>query len=111
VAASALAIIQTTKCFTASKFAKIVEFEEQIEYSIDVASDYKADFVTYPELFSTQLLSLKTEKRPPRESNKKITRYTDRYKASITKLAVFHNITIVGGSHNTIADDGELWNI
>ena len=92
------------------KISKIEEFEEQIEYFVDVASDYKADFVTFPELFTTQLLSLETEKRPPHESIKKITEYTDRYKAFMTKLAVSYNINIIGGSHITMADDGELRN-
>lgn len=96
--------------FQMRKITKVEEFEEQIEYFVDVASDYKADFVTFPELFTTQLLSLETEKRPPHESIKKITEYTDRYKAFMTKLAVSYNINIIGGSHITMADDGDLRN-
>ncbi len=96
--------------FQMRKITKIEEFEEQIEYFVDVASVYKADFVKLPEFFTTQILSLETEKRPPHESTMKITEYTDRSKAFMTKLAVSYNINIIGGSHITMADDAELRN-
>ncbi len=96
--------------FQMRRISKIEEFEEQIEYFVDVASDYKADFVTFPELFTTQLLSLETEKRPPLEAIRKITEYTDRYRAFMEKLAVSYNINIIGGSHLTMGDDGDIRN-
>ena len=37
------------------------EFLKQIEYFVDVASDYRADFIVLPELITLQLLSLADE--------------------------------------------------
>ena len=34
------------------------EFARQVEYFVDVAADYRSDFVVFPELFTLQLLSL-----------------------------------------------------
>ncbi|MEZ6147808.1 MAG: GNAT family N-acetyltransferase [Planctomycetaceae bacterium] len=40
------------------------QFAQQCEYFIDVASDYKGDFILFPELFTTQLLSCVEPTRP-----------------------------------------------
>jgi len=40
------------------------EMAQQCEFFIDVASDYKCDFVLFPELFTTQLLSCVPSTRP-----------------------------------------------
>lgn len=40
------------------------EFVAQSEFFIDAASDYKSDFVLFPELFTTQLLSCLPKSRP-----------------------------------------------
>ena len=37
---------------------------KQCEFFVDTAADYKSDFVLFPELFTTQLLSLVNETRP-----------------------------------------------
>src|SRR3546814_14087925 len=38
------------------------EFIHNIEYFVDVASNYSADFVVFPELFTLSLLSFEPEK-------------------------------------------------
>ena len=43
----------------------IDQFEEQVEYWVDVASDYNSDFVAFPELFTLELLSIEKKKRAP----------------------------------------------
>jgi predicted amidohydrolase len=96
--------------FQMRRIASIDEFEHNIEYFVDVASDSRADFVTFPELFTTQLLSLETEKRPPQEAIRKISEYTDRFRTFMSKLAISYNINIIGGSHLRLAEDGELRN-
>ena len=40
------------------------EFAQQCEFFIDTASEYKSDFVLFPELFTTQLLSCSHLSRP-----------------------------------------------
>ena len=96
--------------FQMRNIKSIDDFEEQIQYFVDVASDSRCDFVTFPELYTTQLLSLETEKRPPIEAIKKITEYTERYSAFMSKLAISFNINIIGGSHLTMHEDGDIRN-
>lgn len=96
--------------FQMRRISRIEEFEEQVEYFVDVASDYKADFVTFPELYTLQLLSLDTEKRTAMESITNITNYKDRYCSFMEKLAVSYNINIIGGSMPTMGDDGRIRN-
>ncbi len=46
------------------KISSFDEFAQQCEYFVDVASDYKCDFVLFPELFTAQLLSCVEASRP-----------------------------------------------
>lgn len=96
--------------FQMRRIADVDEFEHNIQYFVDVASDQKADFVTFPELFTTQLLSLETEKKPPQEAIVKVTEYTERFKAFMSQLAISYNINIIGGSHLTMTEHGSIRN-
>src|SRR3546814_15513777 len=58
---------------------RIEQFEEQVEYFVDVAADYAADFVVFPELYTLELLSIDTNKLPPEKAILKIADYTERY--------------------------------
>jgi predicted amidohydrolase len=90
---------------------KIDEFEEQVEYFVDVAADYNADFVVFPELFTLELLSIERAKLAPATAIEKVATYTERYCAFMEKLAVSYNINIIGGSHPTKMDNGDIRNI
>lgn len=85
------------------------EFAKQVEYFVDVASDYKCDFVLFPEMLTTQLLSFLPPERPGL-AVRKLSEYTSDYINLFTNLSIKYNINIVGGSHFTIEDD-ELYNI
>ncbi len=85
------------------------EFAKQCEYFIDVASDYKCDFILFPEIFTTQLLTFLPNERPA-TAMRKLSGFTPLYLDLFTKLAVEYNINIVGGSHFTIENDN-LYNI
>ncbi|MEO1253135.1 MAG: nitrilase-related carbon-nitrogen hydrolase [Pseudomonadota bacterium] len=97
--------------FQMRRIERKAEFEEQVEYFVDVASDYKADFVVFPELYTLQLLSVETEKLAPAAAIAKIAEYKDRYCAFMEKLAVSYNINIVGGSIPTDVGGGEIRNV
>lgn len=86
------------------------EFEEQCEFFVDTSSDYQADFVCFPELFTVQLLSLVDERRPE-EGARRLAQMTPRYLEMFTRLATQYNINIVGGTQFEIGDDGVLYNI
>jgi predicted amidohydrolase/ribosomal protein S18 acetylase RimI-like enzyme len=97
--------------FQMRRIATIDEFEEQVEYWIDVASDYNSDFVLFPELFTLELLSIEDKKLGPVEAIDKVANYTGRFCAFMERMAVSYNINIIGGSHPTRIAKGEIRNI
>lgn len=97
--------------FQMRRIAAIDEFEEQVEYWVDVAADYNSDFVCFPELFTLELLSIEEKKLEPAAAIDKIADYTERYCAFMEALAVGYNINIIGGSHPTRMDNGDIRNV
>lgn len=85
------------------------EFANQCEYFVDVASGYKSDFVLFPELLTTQLLSFIENKRPGLAA-RELAEYTDQYLEMFSNLAIRYNINIIGGSH-FINEDDRLFNV
>ncbi len=85
------------------------EFAAQCEFFIDVASDYRCDFVVFPELFTTQLLSLVKPSRPGLAA-RALAEFTPQYLELFTEMAVKYNVNIVGGSHFVVEQD-TLYNI
>lgn len=86
------------------KISNFEEFEQQVEYFIDVASDYKADFVLLPELLTVQLLSFVKEERPGLAA-RELTKFTDQYLDFFNRMAIKYNVNIIGGSHFTMEGD------
>ncbi|MEY6431439.1 carbon-nitrogen hydrolase family protein [Thioalkalicoccus limnaeus] len=87
------------------------EFTNLVRYFVDVTSEYRADFVVFPELFSLQLLSMQDQELTPAESIEALTQYTDPLKESLREMAIRHNINIIGGSHPTRMPNGRVENI
>lgn len=85
------------------------EFAHQCEFFIDASSDYKADFIVFPELFTTQLLSCVGDVRPG-QAARKLAEFTPQYLDFFTEMAVKYNINIIGGSHFVLEDE-ILYNI
>jgi predicted amidohydrolase/ribosomal protein S18 acetylase RimI-like enzyme len=85
------------------------DFARQSEYFVSVASDYRSDFVVFPEIFTTQILSFLPTERPAL-AMRTLSEHTPRFLELFTRLAVHHNVNIVGGSHFTVEDD-QLFNI
>lgn len=85
------------------------EFEKHCEFFIDTASDYRSDFVVFPEMITVQLLSFLPEKNPG-ESIRQLSNYTSQYEALFTRLSIKYNINIIAGSHLTVENDN-LYNI
>ncbi len=85
------------------------EFARQCEYFIDVASDYRCDFILFPEIFTSQLLSCMPVQRPAL-AMRKLSEFTPKYLELFTQLAVKYNVNIIGGSHFTVEGDN-LYNI
>ncbi len=87
------------------------EFIANIEYFVDVCTDYRSDFVVFPELFTLQLLALEPKRLTPVESIEALTAYTPRFVDAMRNMAISYNINIIGGSHPTRADDGQIQNV
>jgi predicted amidohydrolase/ribosomal protein S18 acetylase RimI-like enzyme len=84
-------------------------FAEQCEYFLDVASEYQCDFIVFPEIFTTQLLSL-VKAENPAAAMRKLSEFTPAYLELFTRLAVKYNVNVIGGSHFTV-EDSDLFNI
>ncbi len=91
--------------FKVRKVKSFEDFINQVEYFVDIASDYKADFVVFPELYTLALLSAENKKHTPEEAIKDITHYTKPYVEAMNKLAISYNINIIGGSHPSLVDN------
>jgi predicted amidohydrolase len=85
------------------------DFAQQCEYFVDVASDYKCDFILFPEMLTTQLLSFIRADHPS-VAVRELSDYTSRYLEFFAGLAIKYNVNIIGGSHFTMEDD-TLYNI
>jgi predicted amidohydrolase/ribosomal protein S18 acetylase RimI-like enzyme len=85
------------------------EFAKQCEYFVDIASDYRSDFIVFPEMFTCQLLSFLPPERPAK-AMRELTQFTPQYLDLFARLAVKYNINIIGGSHFTV-EGGDLYNI
>ena len=81
------------------------EFAKIVEYYVDVAGDYRADFLLFPELFTMQLLSIKNEEVEPEIAIEHMTSYTEKVKMLFHNLAIKYNVNIIAGSHPTKVDD------
>lgn len=91
------------------KIDSFEEFANQIEYFVDVAYDAGSDFVVFPELLTTQLMSF-DEKRNPAESIRQLTKYTEQYIEMFNDFAMRYNINIIGGSH-FVEENDDIYNI
>ena len=87
-------------CAVQYQMRRVADFEEfarQCEYFVDVASDYKCDFILFPELFTLQLLSFVKAERPGL-AVRKLAEYTPQYLELFSMLALRHDVNIIGGS-------------
>lgn len=87
------------------------EFEMIVKYFVDVVSDYKSDFVLFPEFCTLQLLSIHNEAVEPSQAIENLTQYTDRIKETFHNLALKYNINIIAGSHPTRVSNNKIYNM
>lgn len=85
------------------------EFAKQARYFVDVAGDYKCDFLLFPELFTLQLLSCLPSQRPG-SAARALSVFTPQYLELFTEMAIAFDTNIIGGSHFVVEDD-TLYNI
>lgn len=84
------------------------EFESQVRFVMKAAADYKPQFVMFPEIFTTQLLSF-MDTSDLRKAVREMDKFTERYIELFKDMASERGVYIIGGSHPTITD-GKLMN-
>lgn len=85
------------------------EFARQAEYFVDVSGDYQCDFLLFPELFTSQLLSCIEPDRPGLAA-RKLARFTPQYLEFFTEMAIKYDTNIIGGSQFVLEEDA-LYNV
>lgn len=94
----------------ARKVSSFEEFASHLEYFVDVAADYRCDFVLFPELITMPLVAIEKKNLSPHEAIQKITEYTDQFITTMQEMAVSYNINIIGGTHPARTDDNAIEN-
>lgn len=82
---------------------------EQVEFFVDAVSDYKSDFILFPEYFNAPLMA-KFNHMSESEAIRELAKYTDEMLNRFINLAISYNINIITGSMPLIKDDG-LYNV
>lgn len=81
------------------KIKNFDDFANQVEYFVETAADYKADFVLFPEFFSVQLLSVIEPLSAPEGIRKLATEFTEPFIELMSRMASKYGMYIIGGSH------------
>ncbi len=87
------------------------DFIRTVEYFVDVAADYEADFIVFPEMFTLMLLSAEENELTPLEAIERLSDYTPKIRERLSEMALNFNINIIGGSHPTRLEDGDIHNV
>jgi predicted amidohydrolase len=90
-------------------FADMNAFYEQMEFFIDALSGYSADFVMFPEFFSTPLMQAYNHLPEP-EAMRKLAGLTAETLQKIQEFAVSYNVNIITGTM-PLVDGPHLYNV
>ena len=86
----------------------IDELFAQIEFFVDAVSDYKSDFILFPELFNAPLMARYNHMSIP-QSIRELAKYTEQIRDKFIEFAITYNINIITGSM-PLMEDGKLYN-
>lgn len=82
---------------------------EQVEYFVDAVSDYKSDFVLFPEFFNAPLMA-EFNHLDQATAIRALAKYTEPIRQKFMQLAVSYNINIITGSFPFVKNK-KLYNI
>ncbi|MCB0611305.1 MAG: GNAT family N-acetyltransferase, partial [Lewinella sp.] len=80
---------------------------EQMEFFIDAVSDYKSDFVMFPEFFNAPLMA-QYNHLPEPDAIRALAQFTEPLRQRALEMAVSYNINIILGSMPFIEDQSLL---
>ncbi len=87
----------------------VEEMLKQVEYFVDTVSDYKSDFILFPEFFNAPLMGL-TEQSNQTEAIRYLAEYTETFKNAMSRMAIEYNANIITGSM-PLAEDDKIYNV
>lgn len=85
------------------------DFAAQCEHYIKTAEEFGAEFILFPEFFTTQLLSIGSEDGTKLTIND-LPGFTEQYRTLFSSLAKQSNVHIIGGTH-VIRKGDSLYNV
>ena len=83
---------------------------EQVEFFVDSVSDYKSDFVLFPEYFNAPPMA-RFNDMGEAQSIRGLAQYTEKIRDRFVELAISYNINIITGSMPFVKADGGLYNV
>ena len=90
-------------------FPNLESLCEQIEFFVDVVSDYQSDFILFPELFNAPLMTAYNHLTGA-EAMREISNFTIPLRDKFMEYAISYNINIITGSMPYL-EDGVLQNV
>ncbi|KSU89450.1 carbon-nitrogen hydrolase family protein [Priestia flexa] len=85
------------------------EFAHQVEHYVKTAEEFGAEFVMFPEFFTTQLMSIGNHQGQAL-TIQDLPDFTEQYRSLFMSLAIKMNIHIIAGTH-VIKREGRLYNV
>lgn len=82
---------------------------EQMAFFVDAVSDYKADFVLFPELFNAPLMA-DYNHLPEADAIRKLAEFTEPIRDKCKEFAISYNVNIITGSMPLMKGDS-LYNV
>jgi len=82
---------------------------EQVEFFVDAVSDYKSDFVLFPEYFNAPLMA-RFNHLGESQAIRQLAQYTNEMRKRFISLAISYNINIITGSMPQLRGD-DLYNV
>ena len=91
-------------------YASLDDLFEQVEFFVDAVSDYKSDFILFPEYFNAPLMA-KFNEMGEAQSIRAMAQYTSQIRDRFRELAISYNINIITGSMPYLKEDNALYNV
>lgn len=86
-------------------------FYRRVEGYVRAAGEYDADFVVFPEHFTQQMLASEPERLSGGAAIEALSGYTREFVDRLRQMAVNNGVNIIGGSHPTRTDAGNIRNV
>ncbi len=90
-------------------FPDFKSFCEQAEFFVDTVSDYRCDFIMFPEFFNAPLVASYNH-LPEAEAIRELAKFADPIREKFLEFAVSYNVNILTGSMPRLDEDHRLLN-